>query len=161
MQTIDDLDLLRYVAGGAGDGDGDGDGGDGDGDGDGGDGDGDGGDGDGDGDAAAEAGVCTAATSLSDSGINSAQNTAIAQAATDGHLASEVATFAQVSQAVSPVGTAMSTGYQDAMNGLSFGQAEAADSAAYAGAPLGFAAGYVVGRATRAKGGSSGGGQGG
>jgi hypothetical protein len=140
VQTIDDLDLLKYVAGGQDIDPSDGGDGGGDGDGDGG---GGGGDGDGVTTADAVASVDVYAESLADSGVNTSQNAAIVSDAASGALASQVQTLE--TQTVSSFGVSASAGYYAGAGGQSLQQAEQANSGAFAGNPLGFAAGYAVG----------------
>jgi hypothetical protein len=135
MQTIDDLDLLKYVAGGMVSAPGDG--GDGDGDGD-----------DGDTDAAAESSVCTAATALADSGIETAANSAVAAAGASGVLAQQVEALSTQAGLLNPTNVAEYTGYEAAIAGKTYAQAQASNASVYsvnAASSIGFAAGYVFG----------------
>jgi hypothetical protein len=153
MQTIDDLDLLRYVAGG---GPGNSGGGDGDGDPDDGDFSDDGSDDEGGyGDDDSRSGVCTAASALSDeASVMGTDNQEIAQDLSP-------AQAQQMSDAVSKAiggDPAMAKGFKAGFDaaysgGLSLGDAESRNLGAFQGAPVAFGFGYAAGVAANAMGG--------
>jgi len=142
MQTIDDLDLLKYVAGGdeveppAGDGDGDGGGGG-----------GGGGGGDGDGDGSSSSVVAAATAAVAASGAASDTNATVAQDASNGQLTALVEEFD--SEVVGSFGTSGNAGYEAGLSGVNLEQAQLANPSAFDANFAAFAGGWILGHARR------------